>query len=281
MWALFKINVLIALRFHKFGNDMDGIAELYAKEYDKCMKRGGDMLYGVPVINGNTVAMADAIKRAFKKGQQSKDKPFNLLAELYPAAFDAYWMGAEMAPYPNPIMKPLGWASTIPAPGSIKNIGPNPMSLISSTATHKAEEAALKAMEEGLKNTNVSIPKVGDINVWDTVQKVLNREITNEIIINNPAIKSAKSIIDRHKQATNKKPSIGSQIKKAPKMQIPPTPPTVVFTNQSNIFVDPFIMVAKIHLMNVGGTFSVVAQYPPPAPPAPAIINWTGYTIKG
>jgi len=26
---------------------------------------------------------------------------------------------------------------------------------------------------------------------------------------------------------------------------------------------------------------SVIAQYPPPAPPAPAIINWTGYRVVG
>jgi hypothetical protein len=33
--------------------------------------------------------------------------------------------------------------------------------------------------------------------------------------------------------------------------------------------------------MGVGGTMSVIAQYPPPAPPASAIITWSGYRVIG
>jgi len=33
--------------------------------------------------------------------------------------------------------------------------------------------------------------------------------------------------------------------------------------------------------MGVSGTMSVIAQYPPPAPPAPAIITWSGYRVIG
>lgn len=284
MWAIFKVNVLFALKFHRFGNDMDGLAELFAKEYDACIKRGGDMMYGVPVINGNVVGMADAIKRAFRKGQQSDGENFNLLAEIYPSAFDAYWMGAEMAPYPNLILKPLGWSMTPPAPGAIRNIGPNPIMLGMSTARHKAEVSALQLLVDDLKNQTVNISPLGEVNVYETLQKVLKNEITDSKIKNHPAIKIAKGIINKHKQAKNKKPSIGTQFKKSIKFPFPNVffvPPTYKFTNQSNILIDPFINVAKVHLLGVSGTISVMAQYPPPAPPAPSVIKWTGYTIKG
>ena len=66
------------------------------------------------------------------------------MAEIYPAAFDEYWLGAEMAPIPNPLLKPLGWPSTPPAPGTIQNIGPDPISLATSAAIHKALNDALK-----------------------------------------------------------------------------------------------------------------------------------------
>jgi hypothetical protein len=58
-------------------------------------------------------------------------------------------------------------------------------------------------------------------------------------------------------------------------------PPTIKFSFQTNILINPFVNVAKTHLMGVSGIMSVMAQYPPPAPPAPAILNWSGYKIIG
>jgi hypothetical protein len=58
-------------------------------------------------------------------------------------------------------------------------------------------------------------------------------------------------------------------------------PPTLLFTIPTNIFLNPFVNLAKFHLMGVSGTMMVLAQYPPPAPPAPALINWTGYNVIG
>jgi hypothetical protein len=58
-------------------------------------------------------------------------------------------------------------------------------------------------------------------------------------------------------------------------------PPTFIFSYPTNILLDPFVNIAKFHLIGVSGTMSVIAQYPPPAPPAPAIINWTGYKVIG
>ena len=114
MWAIFKLNVLTAMVTGQFKADPDQFAEFYANEYDKAIKSGGDLLYGVNVINGNVKGMADAIKNALQKGTESVGSNFNVLAEIYPAAFDAYWLGAEMAPLPNPLIKPLGWPSTPP-----------------------------------------------------------------------------------------------------------------------------------------------------------------------
>ena len=66
-WILFKVNVLNAMITGRFSKDTDSFAEFYANEYDQCIKRGGDMLYGVNVINGNLSGMIDVIKGALKK----------------------------------------------------------------------------------------------------------------------------------------------------------------------------------------------------------------------
>lgn len=49
--------------------------------------------------------------------------------------------------------------------------------------------------------------------------------------------------------------------------------------NNPEQFLNAFINSAKIHLTTVSGIYSVIAQYPPPAPPAPGIVPWSGYTI--
>jgi len=408
-WTLFKVNVLSSMVSFQFAKDPDGFANFYANEYDQCIKRGGDMLYGVPIINGNVNGMADVIKAAFKKGQENGDENFNILQEIYPSAFDAYWLGAEMAPIPNPLLKPAGWQSTPPAPGTIMNIGPNPIQLGVSTAIHKAEVEAMKALEDKLKEQTINIPNVGELNVYETLQKLIKNEPLDSDIKNHPAIKAGKNIIEKVKQVKKKKPSIGSQFKPSIKFPFPelpkkkeiiekakeklldaaieelkkqliipiettiltpiiaavqtavelsnsipspkPTPPqikkfvkdtidgntpdielpgisipniptkeelkkmvdektptkeelksmaydmikdkipqipniffippTIKFSYETNILINPFVNVAKTHLMGTNGIMSVMAQYPPPAPPAPAILNWSGYTIVG
>lgn len=45
-------------------------------------------------------------------------------------------------------------------------------------------------------------------------------------------------------------------------------------------FLLNFIISASVHLLTVGGLFTCLAQYPPPAPPAPGILPWAGYFIK-
>ena len=411
MWAIFKLNVLTAMVTGKFKSDPDEFAEFYANEYDQCIKRGGDMLYGVNVINGNVQAMATAIKAAFKKGTDSVGENYNVLSELYPACFDAYWIGAEMSPLPNPLLKPLGWMSTPPAPGTIMNIGPEPITLSLSAAVHKALVETLKKLEDELKSKTITIPGIAPIpditvNVYDTVQKIMKKEPIDTKIKNHPIIKQAVEISKKLKEAKKKKPAIGAQIKKALKFEFPKLPsrkkiieetkeqllekaieeiekqiippiediilapiyqyvqmvvslldsipkpkptlpqikkfvkdtakglipeinipieipniptkeelqqqidaktptkeeikamaydkikglipdppfinfilPNLMWSTKTNIMIDPFIMLAQIHLMGVSGNMSVTAQYQYPAPPAPAIINWSAYNI--
>ncbi len=408
-WTLYKVNVLKSLITLQYAKDLDGMSEFIAKEYDACIKRGGDMIYGVPVMNGNVTGMADVIKRALKKGQDSGGENYNFLAEIYPAAFDAYWLGAEMAPIPNPLLKPGGWPTTPPAPGTIQNIGPNPISLSLSAAAIKALKEALKKVVEELKEKTVNIPPIGDVKIYETILKIIKKEKVDDRIKNHPVIKQAVDVYKKYEEAKKKKPSIGAQIKKAikfpfpelpkrseiikkaedklieeaikvieesiikpieetiltpiyaaiesavaladnipnpkptkeqikkyvkdtidgliPEIELPgiaipkiptkqelkqmikdkiPTkeelkamaydmikdkipqipniwfiPPTFVFSYPTNILLDPFVNIAKFHLMGVSGNMSVMAQYPPPAPPAPAILNWTGYRVIG
>ena len=82
-WILYQTNVLLAMATFQFAEDPDGIAEFIAKEYDSCIKRGGDMIYGVPVLNGNVSGMKKIIADAFKKGFESDGDNFNLLEEIY------------------------------------------------------------------------------------------------------------------------------------------------------------------------------------------------------
>jgi hypothetical protein len=408
MWTIYKINVLNALITFQYSNDTEGFAYFISKEYDKCIKRGGDMIYGVPIMNGNVNGMARVITQALKKGQESGGENFNILAEIYPAAFDEYWLGAEMAPIPNPLLKPMGWPSTPPAPGTIMNIGPNPIKLASSAAINKALKEAAKALVDNLKSQTIVIQGFGEINVYDTIVKIIKKEPIDIKIKNHPLIQAGKKIVLDYQEIKKKKPAIGAQIKKAIKFPFPelpkrkkivdaakdklmeeaikaleesiikpieeailtpiyaaiqtavdvannlpkkptkeeikkfvkdtidgvvpdivlpgisiphiptktelkemikdkiPTkeeleamaydmikglipkipniwfiPPTLIFSEQTIIFLNPFVNLAKFHLMGVSGTMMVMAQYPPPAPPAPAMLNWTGYKVIG
>jgi hypothetical protein len=407
-WILFKVNVLEAMITGGFANDSDGFASFYANEYDKCIKRGGDMMYGVPVINGNVQGMTDVIKAAFKKGQESDGENFNLLQEIYPSAFDAYWLGAEMSPFPSPLLRPLGWQSTPPAPGTLMNIGPNPIKLATSAAINKALKEASQLLVDELKKQTIEVAGIV-INVYDTIIKLLKKEQVADEIKNHPAIITGKAVVEKYDEIKKKKPSIGSQFKPSIKFPFPelpkrkdliekaknklldeaieeikkglippiqeqilqpiiapilvaveisksipspkptkeqikqfvvdmvngvkpqinlpdintpklptkeelekqiedglPTkeeltamafdtikglipnipniwfvPPTLLLTPPTNILLDHFVNLAKVHLLGTSGTMMVFAQYPPPAPPGPAVIMWSGYNIIG
>ena len=81
-WTIYTVNVLKAGLTFQFSNDPDAAAEFIANQYDSAIKRGGDMIYGVPVLNGNVIGMANVIKAALKKGRESGGENFNVLAEV-------------------------------------------------------------------------------------------------------------------------------------------------------------------------------------------------------
>lgn len=47
-----------------------------------------------------------------------------------------------------------------------------------------------------------------------------------------------------------------------------------------SVFVNSFISAAKLHLTTISGQCTTISQYPPPAPPGPAVLPWAGYSVK-
>lgn len=58
------------------------------------------------------------------------------------------------------------------------------------------------------------------------------------------------------------------------------TPISIPPMNSISPFLFNFILSASVHLLTVGGIYTCLCQYPPPAPPAPGILPWAGYFIK-
>lgn len=222
MWARYRINMLKALR-NGF-KDSDTAAEFIADQYDKAIKSGGDFIYGVSVLNGNKKGMADVIKRAFKKGQRSSGENFNLLKEICPAALDAYWNGAEMAPFPNPLIKPAGWVMTPPAPGAVMNIGPNPISLAQSAAVNKALVVAAELVLKALEKIEIDDPKCGKFKPVEAANRIIKNKQVPDHIRKLPAVIAAKEAISLYKILKDRKPSIGMQFKPSIKIPFPPLP---------------------------------------------------------
>ena len=46
------------------------------------------------------------------------------------------------------------------------------------------------------------------------------------------------------------------------------------------MFLDAFIMLAKIHLQTIQGVCYTISQYIPPMPIGPALINWSVYIVE-
>jgi hypothetical protein len=110
-WQIFKDNILRAANNPEGIQSIDQIAELYATEYDAAIKRGGDTLNHIAVLNGNLSTMKELFKIAFLQGQSST-MPYDLVGQLGNGVL-AYWAGAELQKFPLPIQ---------PAPGTIVNI---------------------------------------------------------------------------------------------------------------------------------------------------------------
>lgn len=107
-WDIFKQNILNG---SKNSPDTDSIAQLYARQYEQVVKRGGDTLNKIPFNKGNYDVMENLFKVGFKLGQVSP-VPFDLIGFMGKGVI-GYWIGGEMRTFPTP---------TIPAPGSTGNL---------------------------------------------------------------------------------------------------------------------------------------------------------------
>lgn len=110
-WGLFKLNVI-----RKTGvinsNTVKTVAKVWAEEYDAAVKRGIDFINFESIQVGNTQIMETLFFVALLKGMSSPSDKFSLVNE-FGSGVKAYWAGAQMKPFPIPL---------IPAPGSIQNL---------------------------------------------------------------------------------------------------------------------------------------------------------------
>jgi hypothetical protein len=110
-WQLFKQNILAVANRPEGIPDIDTIAKLYADEYDAAVKRGGDLLHGIPINSGNKLAMEQFFKLALQKGLTATG-PYDLVGEMGNGV-KAYWAAARMKTtgtrpgQPLPIVPPV------------------------------------------------------------------------------------------------------------------------------------------------------------------------------
>jgi hypothetical protein len=60
----------------------------------------------------------------------------------------------------------------------------------------------------------------------------------------------------------------------------PPTPFPVFPSTSNDPYLDAFILQATIHLQTVSGFCNTISQYPPTAPPGPAVLPWVGFNVE-
>jgi hypothetical protein len=111
-WEIFKQNILNVANNPEGIPDIDTIADLYAREYDAAIKRGGDSVNNVCIKRGNVRAMRELFRAALQKGLNSK-AGYDLVGEMGQGVL-AYWSGATLNEFPIP---------KIPATGATQNIG--------------------------------------------------------------------------------------------------------------------------------------------------------------
>ena len=116
-WGLFKRNILRQTNPVKNPSlDINQVATIWATEYDAAVKRGKDFINFESIQTGNVEIMKTLFRAALLKGLTTPPgTPFSLVNE-FGNGVKAYWAGAQMRPFPIPL---------IPAPGSIQNIQVN------------------------------------------------------------------------------------------------------------------------------------------------------------
>ena len=116
-WGLFKRNILRKTNPNRNPSlDINQVATIWAEEYDAAVKRGKDFINFESIQTGNVEIMKTLFRAALLKGLTTPPgTPFSLVNE-FGNGVKAYWAGAQMRPFPIPL---------IPAPGSIQNIQVN------------------------------------------------------------------------------------------------------------------------------------------------------------
>ena len=114
-WTLFKVNILRKTNIIN-QNNIPTVAKIWADEYDAAVKRGKDFINFESVQSGNKAIMETLFKVALLKGLTTPPGQNFSLVNEFGNGVKAYWAGAQMKPFPIPL---------IPAPGSIQNISVN------------------------------------------------------------------------------------------------------------------------------------------------------------
>ena len=115
-WTLFKSNILRKTNIAFNNNNINDVAKIWANEHDACVKRGKDFINFESVQSGNKEIMENLFRVALLKGLTTPPGQNFSLVNEFGNGVRAYWAGAQMRPFPLPL---------IPAPGSIQNLAVN------------------------------------------------------------------------------------------------------------------------------------------------------------
>ena len=116
-WGLFKRNIIRKTNPTRNPSlDINKVATIWAEEYDAAVKRGKDFINLESIQAGNVEIMKTLFRVALLKGLSTPPGVDFSLPNEFGNGVKAYWAGAQMRPFPIPL---------IPAPGSIQNIQVN------------------------------------------------------------------------------------------------------------------------------------------------------------
>jgi|TARA_B110000093_G_scaffold180842_1_gene223641 hypothetical protein len=116
-WSVFKKNVLRKTNPNNNPSlNINEAATIWANEYDAAVKRGKDFINLETIQTGNVDLMKTLFLIAFLKGLATPPGVDFSLVNEFGKGVRAYWAGAQMNPFPIPL---------IPAPGTIQNLAVN------------------------------------------------------------------------------------------------------------------------------------------------------------
>ena len=109
MYAIFKINMYLFMKFYSADRTKEDFAKKLTQEYDNLIKRGGELLSKVPVAKGNTQLMETLLNLALLRQSLTTE---DIIMDGIGEAIQGYWVGTTLQNTPVP---------PVPAPGSFQN----------------------------------------------------------------------------------------------------------------------------------------------------------------